>query len=100
MSEPLLPPPAASRLLRDEFGVSRTPATLAKQRVTGGGPPFRKLNRAVLYAPADLRAWANAALEIIRRSTSDRGSPCSTSHGPGSAQSHSRANPAGAAVTK
>lgn len=34
------------------------PATLAKWRVQGGGPPFRKLSlRCVRYAVADLERW-------------------------------------------
>lgn len=37
-----------------------SPRTLEKQRVIGGGPRFRKFGRRVLYALADLEAWANA----------------------------------------
>ncbi len=37
------------------LGVS--PSFLEKARVTGGGPAFIKLGRAVAYAEADLRAW-------------------------------------------
>lgn len=36
-----------------------SPRTLEKQRVFGGGPRFRKFGRRVLYALADLDAWAN-----------------------------------------
>ena len=32
--------------------------TLEKQRVIGGGPRFRKFGRRVMYAVADLDAWA------------------------------------------
>jgi len=35
-----------------------SPRTLEKQRVIGGGPRFRKLGRRVMYAVADLDAWA------------------------------------------
>ena len=35
-----------------------TPRTLEKQRVIGGGPKFRKFGRRVMYAVADLDAWA------------------------------------------
>ncbi|WP_103098861.1 helix-turn-helix domain-containing protein [Novosphingobium guangzhouense] len=35
-----------------------SPRTLEKQRVVGGGPPFRKFGRRVLYAQADLQKWA------------------------------------------
>lgn len=36
-----------------------SPRTLEKQRVVGGGPRFRKFGRRVLYAIADLDAWAD-----------------------------------------
>lgn len=35
-----------------------SPRTLEKQRVLGGGPRFRKFGRRVMYALADLDAWA------------------------------------------
>jgi Helix-turn-helix domain len=35
-----------------------SPRTLEKLRVVGGGPPFLKLGRRVVYAAADLEAWA------------------------------------------
>ncbi len=35
-----------------------SPRTLEKQRVIGGGPCFRKFGRRVMYAMADLDAWA------------------------------------------
>ncbi|WP_444875345.1 helix-turn-helix transcriptional regulator [Pseudomonas aeruginosa] len=35
-----------------------SPRTLEKQRVLGGGPRFRKFGRRVMYAVADLDAWA------------------------------------------
>jgi hypothetical protein len=44
--------------------------TLAKLAVTGDGPVFRKFGRAVLYAPADIDAWATNRLGPPRRSTS------------------------------
>jgi len=37
-----------------------SPRTLEKQRVLGGGPRFRKFGRRVMYAVADLDAWADA----------------------------------------
>ncbi len=37
-----------------------SPRTLEKQRVLGGGPRFRKFGARVLYAVADLRAWADS----------------------------------------
>lgn len=51
-----------------------SPRTLEKQRVIGGGPPFRKFGRRVLYAVTDLQAWAN---ERICESTSDPQYPAS-----------------------
>ncbi|PLP98007.1 DNA-binding protein [Cupriavidus pauculus] len=36
-----------------------SPRTLEKQRVLGGGPRFRKFGRRVMYAMADLDAWAD-----------------------------------------
>lgn len=37
-----------------------SPRTLEKQRVIGGGPRFHKFGRRVMYALADLKAWADA----------------------------------------
>lgn len=58
----LLTTPEAARHL------SLSTSTLAKLRLSGGGPRYRKLLRAVRYAEADLDAWANAR---VRSSTSD-----------------------------
>ena len=44
--------------------------TLEKLRVTGGGPRYYKLGRAVRYVERDLRSWADAG---ARTSTSDPG---------------------------
>lgn len=49
-----------------------SPRTLEKQRVFGGGPPFRKFGRRVLYAVADLETWST---ERICASTSDPNYP-------------------------
>jgi hypothetical protein len=35
-----------------------SPRTMEKQRVFGSGPKFRKFGRRVMYAVADLDAWA------------------------------------------
>ena len=40
---------------------------LNQLRVKGGGPPYAKIRKIVLYNPADLLDWAKAH---IRRSTS------------------------------
>ena len=42
--------------------------TLEKLRSTGGGPPFVKMNRKVLYRPSDVEAWV---AERICTSTAD-----------------------------
>jgi hypothetical protein len=55
--------PAAKRL-------SISHRTLEKMRCTGGGPPFHKFGGKVLYAEADLEAWATAQRRV---STSDTG---------------------------
>jgi predicted DNA-binding transcriptional regulator AlpA len=50
--------------------LSLSPRTLEKLRVTGAGPQYFKMGRAVLYAIGDLEAW----LAGNRRcSTSDTG---------------------------
>jgi Helix-turn-helix domain len=56
------PPPQARYLTNDEAAVflRLSPRTLEKQRVIGGGPRFRKFGRRVMYAVADLEAWADA----------------------------------------
>jgi predicted DNA-binding transcriptional regulator AlpA len=43
---------------------------LNKLRVTGLGPPFRKIGRAVLYDPDDVQTWLD---RHGRGSTSDQG---------------------------
>jgi hypothetical protein len=50
------------------------PVTLAKLRLTGGGPRFAKLGSRVLYDQGDLDSWVDARM---RRSTSDLGA-CDT----------------------
>ncbi|NYZ16926.1 helix-turn-helix domain-containing protein [Azospirillum sp. RWY-5-1] len=57
--------PEAARLL----GLSGR--TLEKHRVYGTGPRYRKIGGRVVYALADLQAWADRGL---RTSTSDPGS--------------------------
>jgi hypothetical protein len=61
----------ASAYLRRKFGLERAPSTLAKLAVIGGGPPFRRMNRVPLYAPADLDEWVASKLGPRMRSTSD-----------------------------
>ena len=49
-------------LTTDEAGafLRLSPRTLEKRRVLGGGPRFRKFGARVVYAAADLRAWADS----------------------------------------
>ena len=57
------PAPANPEFLTtDEAGafLRLSPRTLEKQRVLGGGPRFRKFGARVVYAAADLRAWADS----------------------------------------
>jgi hypothetical protein len=63
LEESMLRTPQAA----DYLGVS--PATLAKWRVLGGGPSYKKLGRVVVYDPDDLRLWLE---ECSHRSTSQR----------------------------
>lgn len=55
-------PPNPEFLTTDEAGafLRLSPRTLEKQRVLGGGPRFRKFGARVVYAAADLRAWADS----------------------------------------
>ena len=56
--------PEAARFL------SLSGRTLEKHRTYGTGPAYRKLGGRVVYALADLQAWADQG---VRRSTSDAG---------------------------
>ena len=48
--------------------VGLSPSTMEKARLTGTGPQYAKLGKAVVYAIDDLDAWVTAGL---RSSTSD-----------------------------
>jgi predicted DNA-binding transcriptional regulator AlpA len=56
--------PEAARFL------SLSPRTLEKHRTYGTGPAYRKIGGRVVYAVADLKAWADIG---TRTSTSDPG---------------------------
>ena len=63
--QPAAVPPAPANpefLTTDEAGafLRLSPRTLEKQRVLGGGPRFRTFGARVVYAAADLRAWADS----------------------------------------
>ena len=64
-------PKEASDYLLVQHGISRTPSTLAKLRVLGGGPLFRKAGRAVIYDSAHLDQYAAEITSRPVRSTSE-----------------------------
>jgi hypothetical protein len=65
-----LPTNEASRYLRNTFNISCAPGTLAKYRVQGTGPVFRKVGSSVFYDIEELNKWVHWRT-FIRRSTSD-----------------------------
>ncbi len=73
ISLPRLTRNGASAYLMERHGISRTPGTLAKLAVIGGGPKFRKIgSRQVLYDVTELDAWAASVLSEPLGSTSER----------------------------
>ena len=59
----ILSPEQASEFLKDRFGLSRTPRTLANLRKARKGPRFlRPSGKEVLYREEDLEAWAKELL--------------------------------------
>jgi predicted DNA-binding transcriptional regulator AlpA len=62
------PPKLDTRKAAEHCGIGHS--TLVKYRVFGGGPPFFKIGRRVVYDPDDLDDWLE---ERRRLSTSDRG---------------------------
>jgi hypothetical protein len=69
-TRPLSRREAAAYLLA-RHGIKRSPQTLAKQAVTGGGPPFRRAGHAVLYDPAALDRYVEEISTAAVRSTSE-----------------------------
>ena len=61
----------ASRYLLENWGIRRTPKTLAKLAVTGGGPVFEKDGRFPLYTEPRLDDWARAQLSPPVSSTAE-----------------------------
>lgn len=57
--------------LKEQWGISRTPGTLAKLAVIGGGPKFQHDGRIPLYPQHELDQWAESALTPLKTSTSD-----------------------------
>lgn len=62
---------AASEYLEKVHGIKRTPATLAKLAVIGGGPKYQLDGRIPLYPQDELDRWAIAKLSPLKASTSD-----------------------------
>lgn len=52
----------AARYLSEKWGIPRSPKTLAKHAVIGGGPAFRRAGRIPLYDLKDLDDWAREVL--------------------------------------
>lgn len=68
-----MPIETPGRMLRVEdvaAATSLSTSYLNKLRVSGLGPPFRKIGRAVLYDPGEVQAWLD---RHCRSSTSDMG---------------------------
>ena len=63
----------ASEYLREQWGIERTPGTLAKLAVIGGGPRFQHAGRIPLYPIVELNDWARSTLSPLKSSTSDIG---------------------------
>ncbi len=61
----------ASVYLLREWGISRTPATLAKLATIGGSPPFEKDGRFPLYTEEGLDEWARVQLSPLVHSTAE-----------------------------
>ncbi len=60
----------AARFLQSNFGFGST-SSLAKERCLGGGCPFHKIGRLVVYTEAELTAWATAKISKALASTSE-----------------------------
>ena len=63
----------ASAYLKEKWGISRTPGTLAKLAVVGGSPRFQLDGRIPLYPEEELDRWAASILSPLKNSTSDTG---------------------------
>ena len=55
-----------------EAGFPVRAKTLATKATRGGGPPYRKFGRRVLYRWGDALAWAEGRLTAAYRSSSER----------------------------
>ncbi|MEQ1706208.1 MAG: hypothetical protein ABL867_09595 [Rickettsiales bacterium] len=63
----------ASKYLMEKWYTSRTPATLAKLAVTGGGPSFIHIGTIPYYPILELDAYVQSIMSPLKRSTSDNG---------------------------
>ena len=80
--------PADERLMgRREFaawltarGYDMKPSTLANYATQGGGPPFIKFGRRVLYSPSRGVVWVQGRCSGWRTSTSDPGGAPAPAH--------------------
>lgn len=61
----------ASQYMREHWGVSFAPTTLAKLATIGGGPVFEKFGRWPVYKQSDLDAWIESRRSGPKLSTSD-----------------------------
>jgi len=58
-----------------EAGYPVRPKTLSTLATRGGGPPYHKFGRTVLYRWSDALAWGEARLSPLRWSSSERPTP-------------------------
>jgi hypothetical protein len=63
----------ASRYLKERYGLSVAPATLAKLACIGGSPPFYRAGRIPIYPRNGLDDWAVNRLGPLLTTTSDTG---------------------------
>jgi hypothetical protein len=61
----------ASKYLLEAWGISRTPKTLAKEAVNGGGPVMEYDGRIPLYTTNSLDEYATRALSAPVKSTAE-----------------------------
>lgn len=61
----------ASEYLKETHGIERSPGTLAKLAVIGGGPRFQHAGRIPLYPIYELDSWVESLLSPLKNSTSD-----------------------------
>lgn len=60
----------ASKYLSETHGIGRTPQTLAKYAVNGGGPRFQHAGRFPLYPIEELDKWVESLLSPLKENTS------------------------------